>query len=687
MVIMPGDSTIWCVTFRPLSGGRFADTLTLTHNGCLQPELRLVLQGIGMVRPTADWKYPTALGIPLDAEYIVPCGPLQCSPLTFQNPGSVANRIRFIRTPAAPWSIRPSDSLSISAGGSAEALLCFDPASGGESRDSIIVESLRRPQYGIVALLARDASMNAILPEGITADDAALAAVRILRDNMRTDTTDGDVLQVYSMENSGPDFGVEYVEGGSREGVWPPRAASGNPVELQDALRQAIDIAAVLEGSRHVILMASDISTGSGFDAGALSAYASANGVHLHHQLFAPRNSDSLRTHAGTLWTYDEYSTMTQMSGFLHAATLSEPDVKLDTVRVHGTVRSPMLEVLPVSLSYGTITVGGDRCLPVRLRNTGTASLRVAAIINPADPLPVELPPDILPGGETIINLCFKATAFGEASATVRVIYDACPPDSVLIPMTAFGSDSLTVGISGVLVGKPGSITHIPVQLFGQLPPEYDVRTVEIELQCNKTMLYPLDPKDSQESTLMGGLQIETLGMTPSFTTTDVRTRYRITRKSPLNNLTPGAVMLRLPFLVLLGDALTTPLRITDIRFNEGLPRAGVAVNGEFRVDSLCYIEQRLLDTGNRSPAKITGVSPNPFNESTTITVAVLVAGQMRLTIHNMMGELVEEVLDGSFQTGRHSVVICASPWPSGVYICRLAMDGFVIHERIIRTR
>jgi hypothetical protein len=185
----------------------------------------------------------------------------------------------------------------------------------------------------------------------------------------------------------------------------------------------------------------------------------------------------------------------------------------------------------------------------------------------------------------------------------------------------------------------------------------------------------------------MGGLQIESLGMTPSFTATDVRTRYRITRKSPLNNLTPGAVMLRLPFLVLLGDALSTPLRITDIRFNDGLPRAGVAVNGEFRVDSLCYIEQRLLDSGKRSPAKITGVSPNPFNESTTITVEVLLAGQLRMTIHNIMGDLVEEVLNGPMQEGRHSVVVNGLSWPSGVYLCRLELDGFVLHERIIRTK
>jgi hypothetical protein len=677
LVIMPGDSIIWCFAFAPVAPGHFFDTLTLAHNGCVQPELRIPFSGYGIARPAADWKYPTALIIPNEAVYSVPCGPKKCESLIFRNPGPVGNLIRFIRTPGAPWSLDVTNPLLVPAGGDANAELCFDPASGGTVRDSIIVESVVRPQFGIVALLARDTSMNAVLPDGLTADDAALVAVRIVRDNLRADTTDGDVLQVYSMGELGPEFGIEYTGGGSREGRWPPPAPSGKPAALQYALQRAIDFAAALEGSRHVVLLASDIDAGSAFDARALAAYAASEGVQLHHFLFAPGNSDSLREYARSLWSYGEYSTLPDMSAFLHAATLSRLDVKRDTVRLHASVQSPMLETEPAALSFGTVTVGGDRCLPVTLRNTGNAPLRISHIINPADPAAVDFPDEIAPNDQATISLCFTTTRFGDAAATALIVYDGCPLDTVRIPMTAFGSDSLTVGISGEFVGKPGSVVHIPVQLYAQLPEEYDVHNIEITVQHNKTMLYPLDARSAQEGTVMGVQQVASVTMVPSFEDSTVSTRYRFTRVSPMNNLTPGAVMLRLPYLVLLGDALRTPLRITDIRFNEGLPRAGVAVNGVFRVDSLCFMEQRLIDSGNRGPAKITGVSPNPFNGSTVIGVDVHRDCEVRLTVLDIMGRVVAEPTNTRLMEGRYMFTVDAESWPSGVYLCRLvAGDG-----------
>jgi hypothetical protein len=687
LVIMPGDSITWCLAFAPLAPGHFFDTLTLVHNGCVQPELRIPFRGYGIGRPAADWKYPTALIIPTEAVYTVPCGPKKCEVFTFRNPGAVGNLMRFIRTPEAPWSLAAPDSLLIPAGGTADAELCFDPARGGESRDSIIVESFVRPQFGIVVLLARDTSMNTMLPDGLTADDAALVGVRILRDNFRTDTTDGDVLQVYSMGEMGPEIGIEYTGGGSREGRWPPPAPSGKPVPLHYTLQQAIDIAARLEGSRHVVLLASDIDAESAFDALALAARAASEGVQLHHFLFAPGNRDSLREYARLLWSYGEYSTLPDMSAFLHAATMSGLDVKRDTIRLLANVQSPMLEIEPAALSFGTVTVGGDRCLPVTLRNTGSAPLRISHIINPADPAAVDFPDEIAPNSQTTISLCFATTRFGEAAATALIVYDGCPLDTVRILMTAFGSDSLTVGISGEFVGKPGSVVHIPVQLYAQLPEEYDVHNIEITVQHNKTMLYPLDARSAQEGTVMGVQQVASVTMVPSFEDSTVSTRYRFTRVSPLNNLTPGAVMLRLPYLVLLGDALRTPLRITDIRFNEGLPRAGVAVNGVFRVDSLCFIEQRLIDSGNRVPAKITGVSPNPFNGSTVIAVDVHWDCDVRLTVLDIMGRVVAEPTNTRLIEGRYLFTVDAVSWPSGVYLCRLVAGGHVHTVRMTLTR
>lgn len=687
VVVMPGDSVVFCITFRPVRHGATSDTITFFHNGCMQPEQRIVLKGFGIARPAASWTYPTPLVVPTVSHHNLPCGPKQCWPYTFSNPGAMDNVVRLLRGPSPPWSVIPGDSLRVPAGGFASAELCFDPSAGGESSDTIVVATSVRPQFGIVALLARDASMSASLPEGLEVDAAAMAAVRMLGENLRRDTTDGDVLQVYTVENGAPELGIEYTDAGVREVRWPPSAPSGTPAELRPVLEQAIDRAAQLEGSRHVMLFASEVLTGDGFDAAALAAYAGARGVMLHHLLFAPRSSDSLRHYSGTLWSYAEYSNMNTLSAELHAATLSGLAVRYDTTALFARVEVPKLEVQPTQLSFGSVTVGSDRCLPVQLRNTGSAPLRILSILNPADPVPVDIPAEIAPNSQATISLCFNATGFGEATATALIVYDGCPLDTVRIPMTAFGSDSLTVGISGEFVGKPGSIVHIPVQLYAQLPSEYDVRSVEISVQHNKTMLYPLEARNAQEGTIMGAQQIETLSMQPSFGDTTVTTRYRFTRGVPLNNPTPGAVMLRLPYLVLLGDALRTPLRITDIRFNEGLPRAGVAVNGVFRVDSLCFIEQRLLDAAHRGPAKISGVSPNPFNGSTMISIEVVSGCDVHVTLLDIMGRVVAEPVHSRLNEGRYVFTVDAVTWPSGVYLCRMVAGGQVSTVRLILAR
>ena len=687
LIIMPGDSAVLCVAFKPIWHGEASDTLHLVHNGCMQPEMSIILQGVGISRPDIPWEYPVALQSPGDVEFgEVPCNSKKCTPLSFTNPGNTDAVLRFIHSPAPPYSLTPDDTLRIPAGGQAEAQLCFEPRGRESVDDLLVVESFVRPRYGIVALLARDSWMDLGIG-GLTADDAAQAAVRMLTENITADPSDGDMLKVYGMQDASLEPLIEAASTVSYVGVWPPVPPSGAAANLTTALERAIDSASTLEGSRHVIVLASRINVGSSFQSATIAARAAAKGVHLHFQLFRPSSADSLKVHGGTLWSYAEYSDMAPMSTFLHNATLQGLDIRRDTINATGRGVAPKLDVEPTALSYGTVTVGGDRCLPVTLRNSGTAPLRIAAIINPADPLPVEVPGEIAPGLQARIDLCFKSRTLGMDSATIRIIYESCPLDTILLTAFAFGMDSINVGISGLWVGKPGSVTVLPVKLFGLVPADYDVRQIELEVQFNKTMLYPLDPSQSQESSLVGNMQSDGILMSRFYEGEHARVNYRINGRQPLAGTQTGETLLRLPFLVLLGNSLSTPVTITQVLLNGGLPRAGVAVNGEFRVDSLCFMEQRLLDSGNRIPAKITGVTPNPFNETTTITFELNTTGQVRMSIHDIMGRVVMEALNGPLAVGNHTVVLDANGWPTGTYLCRLEVDGITVFARLIVSR
>ncbi len=75
---------------------------------------------------------------------------------------------------------------------------------------------------------------------------------------------------------------------------------------------------------------------------------------------------------------------------------------------------------------------------------------------------------------------------------------------------------------------------------------------------------------------------------------------------------------------------------------------------------------------------------PNPFNPSTTIKYSIAEAGQVKLTIFNMLGEEVNVLIDKQMETGIYEISFNASGLPSGTYIYKLESPGFVQVKKMI---
>ncbi|NUM74270.1 T9SS type A sorting domain-containing protein [candidate division KSB1 bacterium] len=80
---------------------------------------------------------------------------------------------------------------------------------------------------------------------------------------------------------------------------------------------------------------------------------------------------------------------------------------------------------------------------------------------------------------------------------------------------------------------------------------------------------------------------------------------------------------------------------------------------------------------------------PNPFNPSTTISFALPEAGEVRLAIYNLSGQLVKQLLAGEMGAGRHSLVWNATDdrglrVASGVYLYVLKAREFVAQRRLL---
>ncbi len=93
---------------------------------------------------------------------------------------------------------------------------------------------------------------------------------------------------------------------------------------------------------------------------------------------------------------------------------------------------------------------------------------------------------------------------------------------------------------------------------------------------------------------------------------------------------------------------------------------------------------------GNERLVAHTGLDqnqPNPFNPVTEISFRLATAGQVRLAVYNVKGELVENLARGTYGEGLHVFTWDARTSPSGVYFYRLEAPGFRETRKMIMLK
>ena len=74
---------------------------------------------------------------------------------------------------------------------------------------------------------------------------------------------------------------------------------------------------------------------------------------------------------------------------------------------------------------------------------------------------------------------------------------------------------------------------------------------------------------------------------------------------------------------------------------------------------------------------------PNPFNPETRIDYTLPEQQNISLRVYNMLGELVQELLNEVKPPGRYSVTFNASKLPSGIYIYRIQTENFATNKKM----
>jgi hypothetical protein len=91
-------------------------------------------------------------------------------------------------------------------------------------------------------------------------------------------------------------------------------------------------------------------------------------------------------------------------------------------------------------------------------------------------------------------------------------------------------------------------------------------------------------------------------------------------------------------------------------------------------------------DHGDSSPQEfVLGQNvPNPFNQSTTISISLPAANNVSLKIYDLCGRLIKTLLQGRLSAGTHSVHWQAKNCSSGIYYCVLKSGSFSEVKRMI---
>jgi hypothetical protein len=144
-------------------------------------------------------------------------------------------------------------------------------------------------------------------------------------------------------------------------------------------------------------------------------------------------------------------------------------------------------------------------------------------------------------------------------------------------------------------------------------------------------------------------------------------------------------VLVELRGLVMLGNTDSTPLMLTNFDWLEGNTQT-VRVNGSLLVTGICEEGGKRLIAAP-SLAKITAVSPNPFNGRTDIVVDIAEETAVELRVYSLIGMEVAAPFTGVLAAGTHRLPFDAGSLPSGNYLVQLRSPEGVSTMRVVLSR
>ena len=329
-----------------------------------------------------------------------------------------------------------------------------------------------------------------------------------------------------------------------------------------------------------------------------------------------------------------------------------------DTVvqTITGVGYIPEVALMTSAIDFGQILIGSlrDTTISVAIKNNGSVPLTFT-------PRP-QLGPDkkqfflqssttvfdLVPGQSQSVKLRFAPKYIGRTSGRIAFDYNGIGSPAIL---TVFGQGlggSVSLADDSAYMGD-----HRDIQMrLKKVPMSSVLSTVtnfSARILYDATILYP------------------TIG--------NIAHGSRFDTVTVAGSLGIDSILMRIPFVAMLGLSGESPMNIVDFQWFDGSGHpADLDVETEsatFRLLGICNSGGERLFNPNGTVA-ITRITPNPTSSEIYIDVLTVETGRTQLRITNILGEQVATLFDGELKPGLHTFNFSSAKFSAGSYYLTL---------------
>lgn len=90
----------------------------------------------------------------------------------------------------------------------------------------------------------------------------------------------------------------------------------------------------------------------------------------------------------------------------------------------------------------------------------------------------------------------------------------------------------------------------------------------------------------------------------------------------------------------------------------------------------------KTLDMNSPTDYQLLQNYPNPFNPSTNIRFSLKYESEVKLVVYNILGEMIQELVNNKIAAGNHEYTFNSDGLPSGTYVYRLEANNEIIGSK-----